>query len=96
MTRFNYLTYTWVILSANSPLTSTSSNATGRLVSTACVFSSPSLMFIFFFPNRTDQEIQTYTIAVINALFLKAPDDKRQVSCWDLLYNSRICKKSIF
>uniref|UniRef100_A0A672V3Y5 Engulfment and cell motility 1 n=1 Tax=Strigops habroptila TaxID=2489341 RepID=A0A672V3Y5_STRHB len=29
----------------------------------------------------TDQEIQTYTIAVINALFLKAPDDKRQVSC---------------
>ncbi|XP_077347777.1 engulfment and cell motility protein 1 isoform X1 [Lithobates pipiens] len=26
----------------------------------------------------TDQEIQTYTIAVINALFLKAPDDKRQ------------------
>uniref|UniRef100_A0A8C8ARU6 Engulfment and cell motility 1 n=1 Tax=Otus sunia TaxID=257818 RepID=A0A8C8ARU6_9STRI len=32
----------------------------------------------------TDQEIQTYTIAVINALFLKAPDDKRQVSCWVL------------
>uniref|UniRef100_A0A4X2LHE2 Engulfment and cell motility 1 n=1 Tax=Vombatus ursinus TaxID=29139 RepID=A0A4X2LHE2_VOMUR len=27
----------------------------------------------------TDQEIQTYTIAVINALFLKAPDEKRQV-----------------
>ncbi|KAM9307932.1 engulfment and cell motility protein 1 isoform 3-T3 [Gastrophryne carolinensis] len=26
-----------------------------------------------------DQEIQTYAIAVINALFLKAPDDKRQV-----------------
>ncbi|KAM9095776.1 LOW QUALITY PROTEIN: engulfment and cell motility protein 1 [Sarcophilus harrisii] len=26
----------------------------------------------------TDQEIQTYTIAVINALFLKAPDEKRQ------------------
>uniref|UniRef100_H3ASY6 Engulfment and cell motility 1 n=1 Tax=Latimeria chalumnae TaxID=7897 RepID=H3ASY6_LATCH len=26
----------------------------------------------------TDQEIQTYTIAVINALFFKAPDDKRQ------------------
>uniref|UniRef100_A0A8C3V2R5 Engulfment and cell motility 1 n=1 Tax=Catharus ustulatus TaxID=91951 RepID=A0A8C3V2R5_CATUS len=26
----------------------------------------------------TDQEIQMYTIAVINALFLKAPDDKRQ------------------
>ncbi|XP_067418615.1 engulfment and cell motility protein 1 isoform X2 [Emydura macquarii macquarii] len=26
----------------------------------------------------TDQEIQTYTIAVINALFLKAPDDRRQ------------------
>nr|XP_028607101.1 engulfment and cell motility protein 1 isoform X5 [Podarcis muralis] len=25
-----------------------------------------------------DQEIQTYTIAVINALFLKAPDDRRQ------------------
>lgn len=35
-------------------------------------------------PNRTDQEIQTYTIAVINALFLKAPDDKRQVSWWGL------------
>lgn len=35
-------------------------------------------------PNRTDQEIQTYTIAVINALFLKAPDDKRQVGCWGL------------
>uniref|UniRef100_A0A8C0FL18 Engulfment and cell motility 1 n=1 Tax=Bubo bubo TaxID=30461 RepID=A0A8C0FL18_BUBBB len=32
----------------------------------------------------TDQEIQTYTIAVINALFLKAPDDKRQVSCWEM------------
>ncbi|EMP30149.1 Engulfment and cell motility protein 1 [Chelonia mydas] len=28
----------------------------------------------------TDQEIQTYTIAVINALFLKAPDDKRQLN----------------
>uniref|UniRef100_A0AAZ3RES7 ELMO domain-containing protein n=1 Tax=Oncorhynchus tshawytscha TaxID=74940 RepID=A0AAZ3RES7_ONCTS len=27
----------------------------------------------------TDQDIQTYTIAVINALFLKAPEDKRQV-----------------
>uniref|UniRef100_A0A4W3GQF6 Engulfment and cell motility 1 (ced-12 homolog, C. elegans) n=1 Tax=Callorhinchus milii TaxID=7868 RepID=A0A4W3GQF6_CALMI len=26
----------------------------------------------------TDPDIQTYTIAVINALFLKAPDDKRQ------------------
>ncbi|GAB1297954.1 Engulfment and cell motility protein 1 [Apodemus speciosus] len=26
----------------------------------------------------TDQEIQTYTIAVINALFLKAPDERRQ------------------
>lgn len=45
-----------------------------------------SCAFVFFshiyniVPNRTDQEIQTYTIAVINALFLKAPDDKRQVS----------------
>uniref|UniRef100_A0AAZ3S079 ELMO domain-containing protein n=1 Tax=Oncorhynchus tshawytscha TaxID=74940 RepID=A0AAZ3S079_ONCTS len=29
--------------------------------------------------DRTDQDIQTYTIAVINALFLKAPEDKRQV-----------------
>lgn len=44
-----------------------------------------SYAFVFFshvyniVPNRTDQEIQTYTIAVINALFLKAPDDKRQV-----------------
>lgn len=45
-----------------------------------------SCAFVFFshvyniVPNRTDQEIQMYTIAVINALFLKAPDDKRQVS----------------
>ncbi|CAG10033.1 unnamed protein product [Tetraodon nigroviridis] len=28
--------------------------------------------------RRTDQDIQTYTIAVINALFLKAPEEKRQ------------------
>uniref|UniRef100_A0A671NX93 Engulfment and cell motility protein 1 n=1 Tax=Sinocyclocheilus anshuiensis TaxID=1608454 RepID=A0A671NX93_9TELE len=28
----------------------------------------------------TDQDIQTYTIAVINALFLKAPEEKRQVT----------------
>lgn len=54
-------------------------------------------MFMFishvydFLPNRTDQEIQTYTIAVINALFLKAPDDKRQVSCWGLY--PYICRK---
>uniref|UniRef100_A0A668ALP3 Engulfment and cell motility 1 n=1 Tax=Myripristis murdjan TaxID=586833 RepID=A0A668ALP3_9TELE len=27
----------------------------------------------------TDQDVQTYTIAVINALFLKAPEEKRQV-----------------
>uniref|UniRef100_A0A8C1H4M6 Engulfment and cell motility 1 (ced-12 homolog, C. elegans) n=1 Tax=Cyprinus carpio carpio TaxID=630221 RepID=A0A8C1H4M6_CYPCA len=27
----------------------------------------------------TDQDIQTYTIAVINALFLKSPEEKRQV-----------------
>ncbi|XP_060051846.1 engulfment and cell motility protein 1 isoform X1 [Erinaceus europaeus] len=36
----------------------------------------------------SDQEIQTYTIAVINALFLKAPDEKRQngvESCVDIL-----------
>lgn len=33
---------------------------------------------------RTDQEIQTYTIAVINALFLKAPDERRQVRCISL------------
>uniref|UniRef100_A0A669PBS9 Engulfment and cell motility 1 n=1 Tax=Phasianus colchicus TaxID=9054 RepID=A0A669PBS9_PHACC len=33
----------------------------------------------------TDQEIQTYTIAVINALFLKAPDDKRQSNLCDFL-----------
>nr|XP_014347708.1 PREDICTED: engulfment and cell motility protein 1 [Latimeria chalumnae] len=31
----------------------------------------------------TDQEIQTYTIAVINALFFKAPDDKRQLDLGD-------------
>lgn len=34
---------------------------------------------------RTDQEIQTYTIAVINALFLKAPDERRQVSLRSLV-----------
>uniref|UniRef100_A0A673KJD8 Engulfment and cell motility protein 1 n=1 Tax=Sinocyclocheilus rhinocerous TaxID=307959 RepID=A0A673KJD8_9TELE len=28
----------------------------------------------------TDQDIQTYTVAVINALFLKAPEEKRQVT----------------
>uniref|UniRef100_A0AAQ5YKH2 ELMO domain-containing protein n=1 Tax=Amphiprion ocellaris TaxID=80972 RepID=A0AAQ5YKH2_AMPOC len=31
----------------------------------------------------TDQDIQTYTIAVINALFLKAPEEKRQVRLQD-------------
>lgn len=35
--------------------------------------------FFSFSGNRTDQDIQTYTIAVINALFLKAPEEKRQV-----------------
>lgn len=34
----------------------------------------------FLLDSRTDQDIQTYTIAVINALFLKAPEEKRQVS----------------
>lgn len=34
---------------------------------------------VFLSVFRTDQDIQTYTIAVINALFLKAPEDKRQV-----------------
>ena len=34
---------------------------------------------------RTDQEIQTYTIAVINALFLKAPDERRQVGVSSLV-----------
>uniref|UniRef100_A0A8C9VKA1 Engulfment and cell motility 2 n=1 Tax=Scleropages formosus TaxID=113540 RepID=A0A8C9VKA1_SCLFO len=29
----------------------------------------------------SNQEIQTYAIALINALFLKAPEDRRQVSC---------------
>lgn len=29
---------------------------------------------------RSNQEIQTYAIALINALFLKAPEDRRQVS----------------
>lgn len=37
------------------------------------------LLFVLFFNSRTDQDIQTYTIAVINALFLKAPEEKRQV-----------------
>lgn len=30
--------------------------------------------------SRSNQEIQTYAIALINALFLKAPEDRRQVS----------------
>ena len=30
--------------------------------------------------HRSNQEIQTYAIALINALFLKAPEDRRQVS----------------
>uniref|UniRef100_A0A671MY70 Engulfment and cell motility protein 1-like n=1 Tax=Sinocyclocheilus anshuiensis TaxID=1608454 RepID=A0A671MY70_9TELE len=34
----------------------------------------------------TDQDIQTYTIAVINALFLKAPEEKRQVQHTLILY----------
>lgn len=29
--------------------------------------------------SRSNQEIQTYAIALINALFLKAPEDRRQV-----------------
>lgn len=33
--------------------------------------------------SRTDQDIQTYTIAVINALFLKAPEERRQVRTLD-------------
>lgn len=41
--------------------------------------------FIFPCRYRTDQEIQTYTIAVINALFLKAPDERRQVSSISLV-----------
>uniref|UniRef100_A0A674ML78 Engulfment and cell motility 1 n=1 Tax=Takifugu rubripes TaxID=31033 RepID=A0A674ML78_TAKRU len=36
----------------------------------------------------TDQDIQTYTIAVINALFLKAPEEKRQVRPHFLSENS--------
>uniref|UniRef100_A0A8C5N3Q1 Engulfment and cell motility 1 n=1 Tax=Leptobrachium leishanense TaxID=445787 RepID=A0A8C5N3Q1_9ANUR len=43
----------------------------------------------------TDQEIQTYAIAVINALFLKAPDDKRQV-CVSLLANIALLKITLF
>lgn len=42
----------------------------------------PAHVSLIVFHYRTDQEIQTYTIAVINALFLKAPDEKRQVSTW--------------
>lgn len=37
-------------------------------------------VFVCVFYVSTDQDIQTYTIAVINALFLKAPEEKRQVS----------------
>lgn len=37
------------------------------------------LIRLFSPDSRTDQDIQTYTIAVINALFLKAPEEKRQV-----------------
>uniref|UniRef100_A0A8C9W6P8 Engulfment and cell motility 1 n=1 Tax=Scleropages formosus TaxID=113540 RepID=A0A8C9W6P8_SCLFO len=40
----------------------------------------------------TDQDIQTYTIAVINALFLKAPEEKRQVdSAFHCLTASCVC-----
>uniref|UniRef100_A0A8C4I6I6 Engulfment and cell motility 1 (ced-12 homolog, C. elegans) n=1 Tax=Dicentrarchus labrax TaxID=13489 RepID=A0A8C4I6I6_DICLA len=34
----------------------------------------------------TDQDIQTYTIAVINALFLKAPEEKRQVRMHEMAH----------
>lgn len=40
------------------------------------------LFYLLFSNFRTDQDIQTYTIAVINALFLKAPEEKRQVRLW--------------
>lgn len=35
----------------------------------------------------SNQEIQTYAIALINALFLKAPEDKRQVCSCFLVFN---------
>uniref|UniRef100_A0A673L2A8 Engulfment and cell motility protein 1-like n=1 Tax=Sinocyclocheilus rhinocerous TaxID=307959 RepID=A0A673L2A8_9TELE len=47
----------------------------------------------------TDQDIQTYTIAVINALFLKAPEEKRQVhamfSVCLKFYFSLVCQNVI-
>lgn len=45
----------------------------------SCVVSQSPGLCCFFSYSRTDQDIQTYTIAVINALFLKAPEEKRQV-----------------
>lgn len=36
--------------------------------------------YVAWYSNRSNQEIQTYAIALINALFLKAPEDRRQVS----------------
>lgn len=44
----------------------------------SCSWSLSDFVFTFTL-FRTDQDIQTYTIAVINALFLKAPEEKRQV-----------------
>lgn len=47
-----------------------------------------SAMLTSAFPSlcscSSNQEIQTYAIALINALFLKAPEDKRQVCAHSL------------
>ena len=41
---------------------------------------SNGLLHVVDVVHRSNQEIQTYAIALINALFLKAPEDRRQVS----------------
>uniref|UniRef100_A0A8C9WSJ8 Engulfment and cell motility 2 n=1 Tax=Scleropages formosus TaxID=113540 RepID=A0A8C9WSJ8_SCLFO len=40
----------------------------------------------------SNQEIQTYAIALINALFLKAPEDRRQVSVFHIIRGNRPIK----
>lgn len=44
---------------------------------------------------RSNQEIQTYAIALINALFLKAPEDRRQVSEQHSLHSALYWRKGL-
>lgn len=49
--------------------------------------------YIAWYPFRSNQEIQTYAIALINALFLKAPEDRRQVSAQQWRKRSKYTKQ---